>query len=477
MKKIKKNIYARVLEFVEDKELLLKGDNVLLALSAGKDSMTLLDVFLHLKNSLSLGLGIFHLNHMMRSDESDNDEKFIAEIAHSKKMELHSFRYDFKRNKPGGVSFEEHARVKRYELLRQVSVENNYQKIATAHNRDDNIETILMRIFSGTGIYGLQGIEPKRGNIIRPLLFLSAEEIYGHLRNIKTKWREDTSNKNEKYLRNFIRNSLLPAINKRFDDAGEAVLSLSAIAREYTLLIDEILKSRGELYKLENNAVIIEKDIYISDKKLFKYIISKAVREQFGEFVTGGILEEIFRKAGAEKTHIPLYKKRNISIKKTLNNNKKVIVISGNSGYNNNKIDWSYKIDIKSDTDTNLPLKELAKIIDFRFVDYYYFSNNNDPNAVFVALAEDVKVIEVRNRRKGDRINLEHGTKKIKELMIENKLEDHIKNMVPLLVIDSRIAAYMPGIAGSAANRVSVDFHVKSGSKKILAIRSEKYEV
>jgi tRNA(Ile)-lysidine synthase len=477
MKKINKDIYSRVIEYINDKELLAKGEKILLALSAGKDSMTLLDVFLHLKDQLSLDIAIFHLNHMMRADESDEDEKFITEISCSNNIKLFSFKFDFKKNKPRDISFEEYAREKRYELLQQVCAENDFKKIATAHNRDDNVETILMRILSGTGIHGLQGIEPKRGNIIRPLLFLSVKEIYTHLQNRKIQWKEDSTNKDEKYLRNFVRNSLLPNINKRFNDAGEAILSLSGIAREYTLLIDELLKGLGELYNLENKSVIIEKDIYINDEKLFKYIISKAIRENFNEFVTSGILEEIYKKALTEKTHMVLYKNKNLFIKKTLDKHKKVIVISGNIEYNNSKVDWSYKINLNSSGHEGIFLKEINKTVIFKFIDYNYFLNNKNPDLIFISLKDDFKEVEIRNRQKGDRINLEYGSKKIKELMIENKLEDHAKDNIPLLVIDSRIAAYMPGIAGIQSNRVSVDFYIKSGSKKILAIHSGKYEV
>jgi tRNA(Ile)-lysidine synthase len=474
MKKINKDIYSRILDYINEKELFAKGEKILLALSAGKDSMMLLDLFLHIKNELSVGIGIFHLNHKMRGNDSDDDEKFVTEIARSNNIKLYAFQFAFGNNKPKGVSFEEYARIKRYELLESVFAENNFQKIATAHNRDDNIETILMRILNGTGIHGLGGIEPKRGNIIRPLLFLSAKEIYEHLLNKKIQWREDSSNRDEKYLRNFARNSLLPKINTRFESAGESILSLSEIAREYSSLIGEFLKERGELYILENNSAIIEKDIYINNKKLFKYIISKSIRENFGAFVTANILEEIYKKAVTEKTHMLLYKNRNLSIKKTLKNNKKVIVISGNIGYNYNKIDWDYKIDLNSNENKNYFLKEINKTINYKLVDYNYFLEHRNSDLIFISLKDDFKEAQIRNRRDGDRINLDSGSKKIKELMIENKLEKHIKDAVPILVIDSLVAAYMPRIVGNLSNRVSVDFYVKKHSKKILAIHSEK---
>ena len=477
MKKINKDIYAKVVDYVHDKDLIEKGEKILLALSAGKDSMMLLDVFLHIKRELSIDIGIFHLNHLMRADESDDDEKFVSEIAGTNNIKLYSFKFAFGNNKPKGVSFEEFARIKRYELLERVCSENNYQKIATAHNRDDNIETILMRILSGTGIHGLGGIEPKRGKIIRPLLFLSAEEIYGHLRCKKINWREDSSNKNEIYLRNYIRNSLLPKINARFVGAGEAILSLSGIAGEYTLLIDELLKERTELYILENNSAIIEKDVYINNKKLFKYIISKAIRENFNEFVTAGILEEIYKKAVTEKTQMLLYKNKKLSIRKTLRNTKKVIVIAVNTGYNNKKINWEYKIDLNTNSNKSIFLKEINIIINFKLVDYNYFLKNKNSDLIFISLKEDFKKVKIRNRRDGDKINLDYGFKKIKDLMIESKLEKDAKDAIPLFIIDSEIAAYMPGVAAYSQNRVSADFYVKSESKKILAMQCKKYEV
>ena len=473
MKIKNKDICSRVIDYIKSNELLLKGEKVLLSLSAGKDSMMLLNVFIKLKEELSLDLGIFHLNHMMRAVESDEDEKFLAKIADSANIRLFNFKFDFRNNTAHGASFEEFARLKRYELLEKLCAENNFQKIATAHNCDDNIETILMRIFTGTGVYGLTGIKPKRDNIIRPLLFLSSEEIYEYLRENKIKWREDSSNRDEKYLRNFVRNSLLPEIKTRFDRAGDALLSLSGIAEEYTQLIDELLEKNSKLFSLENNSVIIENDMCIYDEKLFKYIISKAIREKFKVFVTGDILEEIFKKAVTNKTNMILYENSNLFIKKTMKNNKKVIVISGKIDYNINSCEWSYKININQKCENSIFLKEIGKTVNLQLVDYNFFLNNRDKNIVFISLDNEFKDARIRNRRDGDRIKLENGSKKIKDLLIENKLEKYAKDSIPLLVIDTRVAAFMPDIAGILKNRVAFDFYVKIDSKKILAIQSK----
>ncbi len=471
MKKINKNIYTRVLEFIKEKELVFEGDKILLALSAGKDSMTLLDVFLHLRKILSTDIAIFHLNHMMRGKESDEDEKFLSNVADRNNIELFIHKFNFN-NKVKGFSFEEYARLKRYELLDKIYREHGFQKIATAHNSDDNIETILMRIFTGTGINGLAGIDIKRDNIIRPILFLSANEIYDHLKNHNIKWREDSSNNDNKYLRNFIRNSILPEITSRFSNAGNALLSLSDTSKEYTSLIKELLTEKeGKLYTINNSDVIIGAERLIADKKLFKFIILQAISDTFKEFVSTGMLEEIYKNAITSKTHLLLYRSNKLTIHKTLKNKKKVIVISGNTQYKYHKSKWQYKLNFKPGITSSVLLKEINTEIRFDIVDYNFFLQNKDSQQIiFVLLREDFRDIILRNRRNGDRIKLEQGRKKIKDLLIDYKIDNIVKESIPLLVINSDIAAFLPGLVTELSNRVSVDFHVKNASDRILAV-------
>lgn len=480
MKLKKTDTYIRVLDFINGKELLCKGEKILLALSAGKDSMALLDIFLRLKIDLSIDIGIFHLNHMMRGRESDDDEIFVTDVARRNKIELFVNKFDFKNNKPNGRSFEEYAREKRYELLELIRTQNDFHKIATAHNRDDNVETILMRILTGTGIYGLRGIDCKKDKIIRPFLIFSSEEIYGYLNENQLKWREDSSNKEEKYLRNYIRNSILPAIGKRFNYAADSIISLSNIADEYTSLIYELLAENGELYIAEDNSIIIGKEKYINNKKLFKFIISKALRDNFNEFSTSGILEEIYKKAVTEKTNMLIYKNKNLTIKKTITNRKKVIVISGNIDYDKNieKInEWEYKIDLNYDGNNSIFIREINRKLSINFVDYYYFLEKKDSKHIIFISDIDYKNVIIRNWRNGDRIKLNYGLKKLKELMIDNKYDNELKYSIPLFIVNSQIAAFMCGFVSDDNNRVSVDFYVHSGSKKILAIHTDKYQL
>jgi tRNA(Ile)-lysidine synthase len=469
MKKNQKDIYSRVFEFISKNELVSANDNILLALSAGKDSMALLDIFLHLQHRFAINLAVFHLNHKMRGDESDVDESFVEQAAHNNNLKYHAFEFDFIKNMPKGYSFEEYARQKRYELLNQVCSDNNYNKIATAHNSDDNIETILMRIFTGTGINGLRGIDYKRNNIIRPMLFLSVKEIYDHLKERKIKWREDSSNKDTKYLRNYLRSSILPEIYNRFERADESILALSGIAGELTDLILEFVQQNNLISK-SGNIVFIDLE-KIKDKRLFKFILADAF-SKFGRFVTGSVLEEIYRKAYLNKSHLPLYELENFFIRKTLKNNKKVIVISEDIGYY--ITNWEYAIDLKSAGKNSIYVKEIDRTFYFQIIDYEFFVKNRESNIIFIALNEDTKRLLIRNRQNGDKINLEFGCKKVKDLLIDYKLDKRSKNILPLLVIDSHVAALL---SQEFPGRVSVDFHVKENTKKILAIHSDKYQL
>jgi len=468
----KNNIYDRVKGFIQKNDLFQKNDKIILSLSAGKDSMALLDIMIRLKSELNLEIFIFHLNHMMREDESDEDEKFLIDIAGRKGIEIIIERYDFKNRTPRGSSFEKFAREKRYELIKKVSGSRAFQKIVTSHSRDDNIETIVMRIFRGTGVHGLNGIGVNNDNIVRPLLFLSSEEIYSHLRKEGISWREDSSNSDNKYLRNHIRNNLLPQIYERFGAADRAILVLREISGDFTSMIDDLLFERyGDLYFCKMNQVYIELDRYINDRRIFNYVLAKAIRDSYSEYVNHGMLQEIYRKVKIERTNLVLYENRNFIIKKTLYNNKKFVIILR---YSEKKefVKWEYRVDLKKQRDNELLLKELNTTIKISLVDYSHLTDDwKNSEKLFIDPGKAVDFITIRNRLDGDRIQLENGSKKIKDLMIEKKLDKHTKDMIPLLIINSQVAAFMGRLFGDIPNRVSIDYYIKSNSKKIIVIQ------
>ncbi|MDY6968987.1 MAG: tRNA lysidine(34) synthetase TilS, partial [Spirochaetota bacterium] len=410
---------------------------------------------------------------MIRGEESDEDETFMIKVADEKGLDIFIRKFDFS-NKTQKASFEEFARYKRYEIANEICNKSGYNLIATAHNKNDNIETIIMRVFQGTGLHGLCGIRNKRDNIIRPILFLSSEEIYSHLKENKIFWREDSSNSENRYLRNYTRNSLLPMIYDRYSGADKAILSIANASEEGESLINDLLFEKfGNLYEVKEESIYIELDRYIDDKRVFKYVISKAIREIVGVTVQRGMLEEVYRRVKVKKSHLYLYENRNLLVKKSTINKKQFIVIYHKKEFIKREIyHWEYNIDLSDGKEKRLYLKEIGKTININIVEFPFFKYNfNKEGNVFIALNENNNYIIFRNRRNGDRIRLEFGTKKIKEILIEEKLDNIAKNSIPILDIDSEVAAFLPQFTIDLPNRVSIDFWVKPNSKKILAIQ------
>ncbi len=466
-------VYERVRDFVEVNGLISLHERVLLSISAGKDSMALLDIMMQLKSSFHFDLGIFHLNHMMRGRESDGDEDFVRVVAQENGLRLFIRRYDFRRNLPAGVSFEDFARRKRYDLLSEICVDNGFQKIATGHSRDDNIETVLMRIFSGTGIYGLSGISPKRGNIIRPLLPLSSEDIYKHLIEKGIRWREDSTNRDSDYRRNYIRNILLPKAAERFLNAGDAIHLLSRIAADHIDLIDALLeKTYGKVYERQDDEILIDTTNFVHDEIVFKHILIKSIKECYNYYISSGMINEIYKNMLVRRSNLLLYRNRNLTVKKTIRDGRSYIVITHSRDEHSDEIgQYEYRVNITENSVKGLFIEELGLDVVIDFVDTSFFKKNlGNRDYIFVTLDKNVDNIFIRNRRNGDRIQLKMGSKKIKDLMIDSKLDSNTKSRIPLLVIRSQIAAFMPGLVDNLDNRVSPDFWVTENSKKILAI-------
>ncbi len=210
-------------DYIRKQSLFATADQLIIAVSGGVDSIVLCELC-----SLSgFSFAIAHCNFQLRGEESEADEKFVKEISEKYQAILYSKRFDtnaYAAEKK--VSIQVAARELRYswfeELLNEQS-QKGTSFILTAHHLDDNIETLLMNFFKGTGIAGLRGMLPKNKKIIRPLLFARKEEIEEFALQNNLKWREDSSNKDDKYSRNYIRRQLIPVISQIYPSALENI--------------------------------------------------------------------------------------------------------------------------------------------------------------------------------------------------------------------------------------------------------------
>ncbi len=229
---------------IKDHELIEHGDKVLLGLSGGPDSLCLLHILKNLKDELGFELYAFHLNHKIRGAEADADEEWIREHCAALGIPLTVERRDVPAYaKEQGISTEDAGRRLRHELLKAEAARLAEDpegpsaagpvKIALAHNRDDQAETVLLRILRGTGVHGLGAMEYERADgLIRPLLDTPRSEVERYCRDNGLAARIDSSNAETDYLRNRVRLELLPQLEAYNPNIKESLVRLASAARE-----------------------------------------------------------------------------------------------------------------------------------------------------------------------------------------------------------------------------------------------------
>ncbi len=232
-------MFDKVFKTLNDNDLLQENDRVLVAFSGGPDSTALLHLLIKLKSKLKFDISAVHVNHNIRKEEALKDEKFCKKFCEKYKITFHLVSENIpqlaKKEKTG---IEETARNFRLKSFNKLCNEYNYNKIAMGHHADDQVETVLFRLFRGSGRTGLKGISIKRGKIIRPLLETKQSEILSYLKKYKIKFVEDSSNFDNYYQRNFIRNELIPLIKKKINPSvDKAIINFS----ESILLEDDFL--------------------------------------------------------------------------------------------------------------------------------------------------------------------------------------------------------------------------------------------
>ena len=238
-----------VSKFIDEKSLCKSDNKLLVAISGGADSVAL---FLCLKE-LGYDIELAHCNFNLRGDESDNDEKFVKKLADKFGIRLHLKSFDTQKyadeNK---VSIQMAARDLRYKWFNELLVDNNLNYIAVGHHKNDDVETFFINLTRGSGLKGLLGIKAKNNNIIRPLLCVSRLEIEAYLSAVKQSFREDSSNKSVKYLRNKIRYELIPLLTEMNPNIQETISNeIEIFEGVFQVFKEQIERKRKEILKNE----------------------------------------------------------------------------------------------------------------------------------------------------------------------------------------------------------------------------------
>ncbi|MGK9475255.1 tRNA lysidine(34) synthetase TilS [Melioribacter sp. OK-6-Me] len=278
-----KKIEEKVINFIKEQELVNEGDNLLIALSGGPDSVFALSFFFKYSRKYKCHLYAVHFDHHLRGKESDRDREFVVSICDKLKIPLTIIDLDVKEYaKKNKLSVEEAARNLRYEELARLSKKLN-AKVITAHNKDDNTETVVLNLISGTGLKGISGIPVKRDNIIRPLLALTKEEILSYLNDRNIDFKIDSTNLQNAFRRNFIRNKIIPLFKEINPSADDAVFRTSkTIEKYFDYLEKEINKIINSFFIVKQNKLSIKSTAFKKvESVLLNDAIRKAVREKW----------------------------------------------------------------------------------------------------------------------------------------------------------------------------------------------------
>ena len=288
----------KVLKTIEKYNLIENGDKVVIGVSGGPDSMCLLSILNDIKDKLNFEIVVAHINHMIRS-EADEETLYVQEFCKKIGVECFVKKIDvIKKSSDEKIGTEEAGRKARYDFFEEVLEKTNSTKIATAHNANDNAETVLMNIFRGSGTSGLKGIEPIRDNkYIRPIIECERKEIEEYCSQKKLNPKIDKSNFENDYTRNKIRNLIIPEIKKECNpNIIHALNKLSVLAKQenefITNYVNEIMRKDLIVETKENELILDLKKFNLLDN----YIKSKVVLASI-KMVVGHI-------QGIEKIHV-----------------------------------------------------------------------------------------------------------------------------------------------------------------------------
>ena len=276
----------RVLETIAKYKLINPKDKILVAVSGGPDSISLLNILNKNKEILQIDLYVAHINHQIRK-EADDDEAYVKKYCEKNNIVFFSKRIEvIKYANNNKIGLEEAGRKVRYEFLEQIYETKGINKIAIAHNKNDKAETVIMNIIRGSGISGLKGIEPIRGKYIRPLIECQRDEIEEYCKIHNLQPRIDKTNFINDCTRNKIRNEVIPYIRENFNsNIIETIIRLSETAIETEAFVNEEVEKQFKvimLQKEEKRIILDLKKFNNLDMLLKKKILLYTIEQTLG---------------------------------------------------------------------------------------------------------------------------------------------------------------------------------------------------
>ena len=252
--------------YINRYNLIAEGEKIILALSGGIDSMVLADLLLKSKVEFVAA----HCNFHLRGNESDGDDWFVRKFAEKRGIQCYVKHFETEKYAAKyGISIEMAARELRYAWFEELRQQLGYDKIAVAHHADDQLETFFINLLRGAGLKGLKGMLPVNGHVVRPLLGISREEIRQYAIENGLAWREDHTNAESVYLRNKIRNQLLPVFDELQPDARQGLYkSLEHLASENELYRKLLKEKLSQIVTKKDGCQVVDKQYLVNSFQL-----------------------------------------------------------------------------------------------------------------------------------------------------------------------------------------------------------------
>lgn len=449
----KTKIQTSFRENIQNNKLIEKNDTIIVGASGGPDSQFLIYLLNSIKDEYKLKIILAHLNHLHRK-EAINDENLVKETAHKLNLEFRVKRASMDDYaKAHKISAEDAGRRLRYEFFNELASQYENSKIAIAHNKNDQAETLLMRMIRGTGLDGMVAMDFRNGNIIRPVLSFSKDEIISYLDINLIAYAIDKTNLSNDYTRNYIRNQIIPEFSTINPKAVDAIYNLAMLLKEDLKIVDRSIDS---LYK---EVLVLEDDNQI----LFD--LSKFDRlEDFYQ-------KRLLRKAiGKLKNNLKDISKKNIDeflSLTTLATGKKIIkddleFIKNYKTYQLAIIENKESLEDFAFLSLDEEINFNGKIIKATLVNSMGEKNKNIAYFSFDKLKFPLKL---RYRQKGDTfkpLGFNHN-KKLKDFFIDQKVDRNLRNQIPIILSNDKII-WLVGF------RQSEEFKVDKEDKNIIKI-------
>lgn len=438
-------LFREILKLNKKYNLIENSDTIVVGFSGGPDSVFLVEMLKKLQYFFNFKIYLVHINHLLRGEDADSDENFSFEYAKKNNLEIFIKRIPVKEiAKEVGKTLEEVGREERYKFFSEIYEKVGANKIATAHNKDDQIETFLFRLIRGTSLQGLEGIKIKNNNIIRPISEIYKKDILEYLNKNEIQYKIDKTNFENEFTRNSIRLNLIPFIEERYNiKFKDKIFSLIEEIRENNQNNSLNLSN----YTDSENRIILEKIKFLSDfdkKKLLSLFLNQKnieVNRNKIDEINSLIKSNGTKKIDLDKsyrivkdyTHLYIEeKKENFTI---VNRVVKLKIPS-------EQIFDDFKISVNILKNLDIPKKKNQYLLD--------------------ALYNDI--IEVRYRKEGDRIFLdEKHSKKIKEVFIDQKISKDMRDRLPIFLYNNKIfwiynvkKAYIPKINKNESKLIKV---------------------